>query len=79
VIATIVDWDSVLQVIWVSLVAGVGVTAAWGFALLGVTRALESGRDGRVAGVALYAVVGVAGFVTVVAAIVFGIVILTSD
>ena len=78
-IATIVDWDALLQVIWVSLVAGVGVTAAWGFALLGSTRALEVGREGRVAEAAIYAVVGVAGFVTVVAAIVFGIVILTGD
>jgi hypothetical protein len=79
VIATVVDWDSLLQVIWVSLVAGVGVTAAWGFALLGSARALELGRGGRVAEAAIYAVVGVAGVVAVVAAIVFGIVILTGD
>jgi hypothetical protein len=78
-IATIVDWDAVLQVIWVSLVAGVGVTAAWGFALLGSTRAIELGREGRVAEAAIYAVVGVAGSVAAVAAIVFGIVILTGD
>jgi hypothetical protein len=79
VIATVVDWDALLQVIWVSLVAGVGVTAAWGFALLGSTRALEVGREGRVAEAAIYAVVGVVGFAAVVAAIVFGIVILTGD
>jgi hypothetical protein len=79
VIATVVDWDSLLQVIWVSLVAGVGVTAAWGFALLGSTRAIEVGRAGRVAEAAIYAVVGVVGLVAVVAAIVFGIVILTGD
>jgi hypothetical protein len=79
VIATVVDWDALLQVIWVSLVAGVGVTAAWGFALLGSTRAIEVGRAGRVAEAAIYAVVGVAGFVSVVAAIVFGIVILVGD
>jgi hypothetical protein len=79
VIATVVDWDALLQVIWVSLLAGVGVTAAWGFALLGTTRALESARDGRVGGAAAYAVVGALGFATVVAAVVFGIVILTGD
>ena len=78
-IATIVDWDALLQVVWVSLVAGVGVTEAWGFALLGTTRALESGRDGRVGGAVAYATVGLIGFATVVAAIVFGIVILTGD
>jgi hypothetical protein len=79
VIATVVDWDALLQVIWVSLVAGVGVTAAWGFALLGSTRALELGREGRVAEAAIYSVVGVAGVVAVVGAIVFGIAVLTGD
>ena len=78
-IATVVDWDALLQVIWVSLVAGVGVTAAWAFALLGATRAVENGRGGRPGEAAIYAVVGVAGVATVVAAIVFGIVILTGD
>ena len=78
-IATIVDWDALLQVIWVSLLAGVGVTGAYGFALLGSTRALESGREGRV-GIAIgYAVVGVFGLAIVLGAIVFGIVILTGD
>ena len=78
-IATVVDWDALLQVIWVSLVAGVGVTAAWAIALLGSTRALETGRDGRVAEAAFYAVIGVLALATVIAAIVFGIVILTGD
>ncbi|HEX6583009.1 MAG TPA: hypothetical protein VF056_05345 [Thermoleophilaceae bacterium] len=78
-IATVVDWDALLQVIWVSLAAGVGVTAAWGFALLGSTRALEVGRQGRPAEAAIYALIGVAGLVTVIGAIVFGIIILTGD
>ena len=78
-IATVVDWDALLQVIWVSLAAGVGVTAAWGFALLGSTRALEVGRAGRPAEAVIYALIGVVGLVTVIGAIVFGIVILTGD
>ena len=78
-IASIVDWDALLQVIWVSLLAGVGVTGAYAFALLGSTRALESGRQGHV-GIALaYAAVGVLGLAVVVGAIVFGILILTGD
>ncbi len=78
-IATIVDWDALLQVIWVSLVAGVGVTAAWGFALLGSSRAIETGRAGRPAEAVFYAAVGVAGVALVVGAIVFALVILTGD
>jgi hypothetical protein len=79
VIATVVDWDALLQVIWVSLAAGVGVTAAWGFALVGATRAVETGRAGRPAEAAFFVLVAVAGVATVVGAIVFGIVILTGD
>ena len=78
-IAAIVDWDALLQVIWVSLLAGVGVTGAYGFALLGSTRALESGRNGRLGIAVGYAMVGVLGLAIVVSAIVFGILILTGD
>jgi hypothetical protein len=79
VIASVVDWDALLQVIWVSLLAGVGVTAAWAFAIVGATRSVEHGRDGRLVGAVAYATIGVVGFALVMAAIVFGIVILTGD
>jgi hypothetical protein len=79
VIATVVDWDAIVQVIWVSLAAGVGVTAAWGFALLGSARAVQFGRDGRLPVAVIYAAVGAVGFLAVIAAIVFGIVVLTGD
>ena len=75
-IAAVVDWDALLQVIWVSLVAGVGVTAAWGFALLGSNRAVEGGRDGRPGEAVIFGAIGVLGFFAVIGAIVFGIVIL---
>ena len=78
-IATVVDWDAVLQVIWVSLVAGVGVTAAWALAIVGATRSVEHGRDGRAGESVVYAAIGAVGFAAVLAAIVFGIVILTGD
>jgi hypothetical protein len=57
----------------------VGVTGAYGFALLGSTRALESGRQGNLGLAVGYAVVGVIGLAIVVGAIVFGIIILTGD
>jgi hypothetical protein len=76
-IAAIVDWDALLTVVWASLVAGIGVTAAFGFAILGGTRAMDLGRDGRVGEAALFGAVGFLGVVTVIASIAFGIVILT--
>jgi hypothetical protein len=75
--ASIVDWDALLTVVWASFAAGVGVTAAFGFAILGGTRALELGREGRVGEATLFGVIGALGSVTVIAAIVFGIVVLS--
>jgi hypothetical protein len=75
--ASIVDWDALLTVVWASLAAGVGVTAAYGFVILGTTRAVDLRRDGRTGEAVLFGVVGAVGIVTVFAAIVFGIVVLT--
>jgi hypothetical protein len=75
--ASIVDWDALLTVVWASLAAGVGVTTAYGVVILGATRAVDLRRDGRVGEAVLFGVVGVAGAVTVVAAIVLGIVVLS--
>jgi hypothetical protein len=71
--ASIVDWDALLTVIWVSLVTGVGVTAAFGFAIFGGTRALHLGREGRAGEATLFGLVGALGIVAVLAAIVAGI------
>jgi hypothetical protein len=75
--ASIVDWDALLTVVWASVAAGVGVTAAYGLVILGTTRAVELGRQGRAGEALLFAVVGAAGLVTVLAAIVLGIVVLS--
>ena len=72
-----IDWNALLTVIWASLLAGIGVTAAYGFAILGATRAIDYGRSGRVGEATVYALIGLAGIATVLAAIVFGIVVLT--
>jgi hypothetical protein len=78
-IASIVDTDALLQVIWVSLIAGVGVPSCYALAILGLTRALEFGRNGRPAEAAVFVGIGVLGFAVVVASIVFGIVTLVND
>lgn len=73
-----VDWDALLTVIWSALLAGIGVTAAYGLAILGATRAVDLGRQGRTGEAAVYGAIGALGFATVVAAIVFGIVVLSA-
>jgi len=76
-LASIVDWDALLTVVWASVAAGIGVTAAYGLVILGATRAVDLRRAGRTGEAVLFGVVGAAGIVTVFAAIVFGIVVLT--
>ena len=75
--ASIVDWDAMLTVVWASAAAGIGVTAAYGLVILGTTRALDLSREGRVGEAVLFGVVGAVGILTVFAAIVFGIVVLS--
>lgn len=78
-IASVVDTDALLEVVWVSLIAGVGVPTCYGLAILGTTRALEFGRNGRPGEAAAFALVGVLGLAVVIASIVFGILTLVND
>ena len=75
-IAVLADWDALLTVVWASLAAGIGATAAYGFAILGAARAMELGREGRIGEAVLFGVLGLAGLLAVIASIVFGIAVL---
>ena len=76
--ATVVEWDDVLQVVWASVAAGVGVTLAFSLAIVGATREVDLRRDGHGAAASLYAVLMVLGLVVTGAAIAFGIIVMTS-
>jgi|1186.fasta_scaffold1236339_2 hypothetical protein len=73
-----IDWDSLLTAIWAAAAGGVGVTTAYGFAILGGIRAVDRSRDGRTGAAVVYGAIGALGLLTVFGAIVFGIVILTN-
>jgi hypothetical protein len=72
-----VDWDALLQVVWVSILIGTGVTAVFAIAIYGATRAVDLTRDGRAAVAGLFAIVAVAALLAVGAAVIFGIVAMT--
>jgi hypothetical protein len=72
-----VDWDAVLEVVWVSILTGIGVTAVFAIAIYGATRAVDLSRDGRVAEAGLFAAVAVAALIAVGAAVIFSIVVMT--
>ena len=77
-LGAIVDGEALLQVVWASLVAGVGVTGVFGVAIVGAARALDMSRDGNPAGAVIYGAIGLLAAAVVLAAIVFGIVVMTS-
>jgi hypothetical protein len=77
VLGSVVDGKKLLEVVWTSLLAGIGVTVIFAIATLGVTRAVEFARNGRAAVGAVYGVFGVLALAAVAAAVVFGIVVMT--
>ena len=76
-IGSVVDVDALVQVLWVSLLAGIGVTAAWAAAILGSTRWVDLSRSGRTGEALLFGLVALVGFAVVLGAVVFGIVVMT--
>ena len=73
----IVDWKALGEVVLYSLVAGVGVGFCYSLAIVGAARFADMRRDGRTAGAAVYALLGVLGLAVSVAAIVAGIIVMT--
>ena len=76
-LASIVDGRALLELVYVGAGAGVCVPAAFGVALLGVTRATDLTRDGRRVEALLYGTLGVLALGLVAAAVVYGIVVMT--
>jgi hypothetical protein len=77
-VATIVETKDLLETVVASLIAGVGVTAAFSIVIFGITRSADAARDERrVLATAAGGLAAVAGL-AVIAAIVFGIVVMTT-
>ena len=74
----VVDWGAVLEVVWSSLLGGIGVTAAFAVGILGATRAAVHRREGNLAVAGAYGVLMALAFAGVGAAVVFGIIVMTS-
>jgi hypothetical protein len=77
-LATLVDSSALLQTVAASVVAGLGVTFAFSVAILGAARFSDLRVNDRPVAASAFAVLGVLGFVVVIGAIVFGIVVMTS-
>jgi hypothetical protein len=76
-IGSVVDGHALVQVLWVSLAAGIGVTASYATAILGASRAIDLSRSGRTGEAAIFGLLAVVAITVVVAAVVFGIIVMT--
>jgi hypothetical protein len=77
-VATIVETKELIETVGASLIAGVGVTAVFSMAIWGGARFVDLSRDGRPAAAAAAVAVGVLALAATMAAVVFGIVVMTS-
>jgi hypothetical protein len=77
-VATVVEWSALGKVVVASLVLGTGVTGAFSIAILGATRAAENRRDGNSAVAATFLVLAALGLAACAAAVVLGIVVMTT-
>ena len=73
-----IDVGGLADVIWVSLVAGVFVSASFSLVVLGGARSADARRSGRDAAAAVYAGLAVLAFLAFAAAVGFGVQIMLS-
>jgi hypothetical protein len=77
-LATVVDTDALLKTIAAALVAGIGVTFVFSLAILGFARAAEATRLGRSGEATVFGALAVAGLLATAAAIVAGVIVMTT-
>lgn len=75
--ASIIDWDALGKVVLYSLVAGLGVPAVYAFAVLGAARSTDAQREKRGAQATAYALLALLGGIACLAAIAYGVYLLT--
>ena len=74
----VVEWDKIGQVIYSALGVALAVSVAFSLAVAGATRFAELRRHGDAARATAWAVIAVAGLAVCAAAIVLGIVVMTT-
>ena len=73
-----IDGAGLLEVVWVSLLAGVGVTLTYSLVVLGIGRSAAARRDGNEAAATAYALLAALAFAVFAAGVVFGVNVMLS-
>jgi hypothetical protein len=68
-----VDSHLIWQVIWVSIVAGVGISALFSFVIVGAVRAGDASRAGRAGAAAAYGLLACVAFALFAVGVVLGV------
>ena len=74
--ATIVDGGALLEVVWVSVLAGVGLTLVFSLTIAGAARASHQRRDGRVGRAFAWTAVAAFGALVCIAAVVAAVTVM---
>ena len=77
-LATIVDWSALGQTVIAAVLSGVGVAFTFSLGILGAAKVTDRSREVGILGMIAFGVLGLAGMLATVAAIVFGVVVMTS-
>jgi len=77
-IAEIVDVGDLVNVVWTSFVAAIGVCAVFSLAIIGFARGLDMQREGSGVAAAVYFGLMALALVAVMAIVVFGVIVMTS-
>jgi hypothetical protein len=78
IVATLVQWKELWQTVVASVAAGVGITFAFSLGIWGSGQFVELSRNDRPVAATVAGVVGALAFLCVVAAVVIGIVVMTT-
>ena len=73
-----IDAGQLAQVVWVSFLAGIGITTAYSFVVLGSARSAEARRAGRSAVALAYGTLAVLMFCLFAAGVAYGVHVMLS-
>jgi cation transporter-like permease len=77
-IAEIIDVGDLINVIWTSIVAGLGVCAVFSAAIFGFARGTDMRREGNAVGMVAFMALALVSFVAVMALVVYGVIVMTA-
>lgn len=77
-LATLVDTKALWETVVAAFVAGVGTTVVFSFAILGIARLAEANRQGRSLEAVLFGALATLGMLATAAAVVFGVIVMTT-